>query len=216
MAESGVARPCWRLKRHLGFGSSLVAATCWASMNACGGISSIALGASGASGASGAGGASGSSMSSSGTGGEVTFTPVCAGLLALTTGESPSKGLACSDIDPPLCYKTCGPQGIGFKSETCLAGIYVEQAGCSFQEDRDYSCYATRGPISAACPAKPPQAATACAVSACVVCNVDGTYFDSSGATRLGYCVCPPGESRRGHLELCEYVRLALSGGKGC
>jgi hypothetical protein len=27
-------------------------------------------------------------------------------------------------------------------------------------------------------------------VATCVVCNVGGNYLDSTGATKVGYCVC--------------------------
>ena len=48
-------------------------------------------------------------------------------------GEAPTKGGVCTPSDTQLCYKTCGPLSIGFKSETCTGGVYVEQSGCSFR-----------------------------------------------------------------------------------
>jgi hypothetical protein len=133
--------------------------------------------------ATGAGGATG--------GGTGTFTPLCADLTT-AAGAAPTKNGICTAADPQLCYKTCGPQSIGFKSETCTAGVYVEQSGCSFPSDGDYSCYKIPATVDAACPATTPQASQVCTVNTCVLCNVDGNYLDSSGAPKVGYCVCPP------------------------
>jgi hypothetical protein len=95
------------------------------------------------------------------------------------------------DADPQTCYKTCGPQSIGFKSETCTGGAYVEQSGCSFPSSQDFSCYKIPTTIDATCPTATPQASSACSVAPCVLCNVNNGYLDSSGAAKTGYCVCP-------------------------
>src|SRR5262249_17310831 len=108
-----------------------------------------------------------------------------------------SKGNACTSIDPPLCYKTCGPEKQGLKSETCDSiGVWVEMAGCAFDPSRDYSCYRIPATGNTACGASvTPIAGTACDVPQCTTCNslqgaTGGQYFDSAGATRNGYCVC--------------------------
>jgi len=124
---------------------------------------------------------------STGTG---THEPSCNNLVT-AAGQAPTKNGICTDTDPQLCYKTCGPQSIGFKSETCSAGVYVEQSGCDFP-DGDYSCYKIPAAIDPSCPTDTPQANTPCSVAPCTLCNVNGGYLDSSGAAKTGYCVCPP------------------------
>jgi hypothetical protein len=99
----------------------------------------------------------------------------------------------CTSSDPQFCYKTCGPQDIGFKSETCTAGVYVEQSGCSFPTGVDYSCYKIPATISATCPTTIPQASMPCSVEPCTLCNVGGEYLDSTSTMKTGYCVCPAG-----------------------
>jgi hypothetical protein len=106
-------------------------------------------------------------------------------------GVAPTKGGACTAKDSQLCYKTCGPQSIGFKSETCTNGTYVEQSGCSFPMGMDYACYKIPTAMDASCPATAPQASQPCTVKACTPCNVGGNYLDSTGASKVGYCVCP-------------------------
>jgi hypothetical protein len=124
-----------------------------------------------------------------GTTGTAAYEPLCSGLLT-AAGVVPAKGGTCVDTDPPLCYKTCGPQSIGFRSETCTAGVYVEQSGCSFPPG-DYSCYKIPPSIDPSCPIDAPQAITTCSVAPCTLCNVNGGYLDSTGAAKTGYCVCP-------------------------
>src|SRR3954449_6317656 len=42
-----------------------------------------------------------------------------------------TKGAVCTPSDAQLCYKPCGPDKAGAKSETCSpAGVYVEMSGC--------------------------------------------------------------------------------------
>jgi len=105
-------------------------------------------------------------------------------------GQPPAKGGACTADDPQLCYKTCGPQSIGFKSETCTNGAYVEQSGCSFP-DADYACFKIPATVDASCPTMTPQATMPCEVAMCTPCSVGGSYLDSGGASKTGYCVCP-------------------------
>jgi hypothetical protein len=133
----------------------------------------------------------GGSTGAGGTTGTTDFSPLCSNLLT-AAAVSPTKNGICTNTDPQLCYKTCGPQSIGFKSETCVAGVYVEQSGCSFLPG-DYSCYRIPAAVDPSCPTElPPQATTPCSVEPCTPCNLDGGYLDSSGAARTGYCVCPP------------------------
>jgi hypothetical protein len=132
----------------------------------------------------------GGSTTGAGGGNTGTFTPLCAGLTT-AAGAAPTKGGACTAPDPQLCYKTCGPQGIGFKSETCTGGVYAEQSGCTFPTGEDYSCYKIPAAIDASCPATAPKASDPCTVAACTLCNANGQYLDSSGASKAGYCVCP-------------------------
>ena len=90
----------------------------------------------------------------------------CRGFLT-AAGLAPTKNCICLDVDPQLCYKTCGPESIGFKSETCAAGVYVEQSGCSFLTGQDYSCFKIPATIDPSCPTTVPQASTVCTVAAC-------------------------------------------------
>jgi hypothetical protein len=158
-------------------------------------------GTAGKGGSPGSGGTStnlgtGGSGGSGGTTGTAIFQPRCAELLT-AAGVAPTKNGICIDTDPQLCYKTCGPESIGFKSETCTAGVYVEQSGCSFPPG-DYSCYRIPVALDPSCPAEVPQATTVCTVAPCTPCNVNGGYLDSSGAAKTGYCVCPAPSSSTG------------------
>jgi len=168
-------------------------------LNGCGGALVGHLGDAGASGSSAAAGRAGTSgsgrggMAAGGTGGTA----------GTAFGEPPclstvTKGGACSDVDQQFCYKTCGPQKSGVKSETCMAGVYIEMSGCTFDPSKDYSCYGIPTAANAACPAaEPPVAGTPCFVSECTVCNTlqgvaGGQYLDSAGAPKIGFCVCQP------------------------
>ena len=144
----------------------------------------------GTMGAGGSSGGTGGTTPTGGTTGGGAFNPLCSTLLTAAS-VAPTKNGICVDTDPQLCYKTCGPNSIGFKSETCTAGVYVEQSSCSFPTGVDYSCYKIPTTIDATCPTLVPQASTVCTVAACVPCNVNGGYLDSSGAAKTGYCVCP-------------------------
>jgi hypothetical protein len=145
----------------------------------------------GSGGSIGIGGAPGGTGGTGGAGGS-SFggDPQCPSTVA--------KGGACGPTDLQFCYKTCGPQKLGVKSETCTtAGTYAEMSGCNFDPGRDYSCFAIAAQANPACPAAPPQAATACDVPACTVCNSmqglsGGGYVDSAGAAKVGFCVCQP------------------------
>ena len=160
--------------------------------------------------ASGSAGKAGSTAAVSGN-----FSPLCSDVPATAAG-APTKGGACSASDPQLCYKTCGPQSVGFKSEMCSNGAYVEQTGCSFP-DADYSCYKIPSTVDASCPKGAPQATMACDVAMCTPCSVDGNYLDSSGATKQGYCVCPmAGDAGMRKWSCASATAWPCPLGKGC
>src|SRR5262245_21695184 len=164
--------------------------------NAGGGGSAAATGTAGNRAAAGTGGAGrGGSPAMGGTGGAsdpggTAFgEPAC---LSTVIRSNP-----CGPDDQQLCYKTCGPEKTGVKAVMCsTAGIYSEMAGCAFDPNRDYSCYAIPTAINMACPqGTTPQASLPCAVDHCVLCNslgglVGGQYFDSGGAAKVGWCTC--------------------------
>jgi len=91
------------------------------------------------------------------------FDPLCSTLLT-AAGAIPTKAGVCTATDSQLCYKTCGPKSIGFKSETCSGGAYQEQSGCSFPTGIDYSCYKIPSVIDPSCPTTVPQASQPCSV----------------------------------------------------
>jgi hypothetical protein len=137
-------------------------------------------------GRSGWGGRAGSDAGTGGGGsGSDPYQPLC--------DESIVKGSACTPASPSPCYRACGPNSVGFKSETCQGASYVEQDGCTFPPG-DYSCYAVPGHLPADCPGTTPEATNPCSVAACTVC-FGGTAFnpqyrDSTGVQKSGYCVC--------------------------
>jgi hypothetical protein len=103
--------------------------------------------------------------------------------------------MACTGTD--VCYKNCGPQNIGRKSETCTASLIVEMDGCSFDPAGSFACYKIPTVANAACPAGvTPQASQACTVTdACTLCNstgglAAGMYMDSNAMAKTGFCVC--------------------------
>jgi hypothetical protein len=138
--------------------------------------------------------------------------------LITQAGIAPSKAGPCVATDPQFCYKTCGPQSTGFKSETCLAGAYVEQAGCSYPPDGDFSCYKIPAVLDSSCPAATPQASTACTLPQCIPCaDSAGTYLDSTGAPHVGYCVCPaPGPSGISKWSCSSAQNWPCPTGRGC
>jgi hypothetical protein len=148
-------------------------------------------GRGGSGGSAGSGGSTGAAGTSgtAGAGGAAFGQPACLGTVV--------KAAACAATDQQLCYKTCGPQAKGVKSETCTGGIYVEMDGCSFDPAGDYTCYKLPTTANAMCPTTAPQAGTACTVDMCNPCNstgglAGGGYLDTSGNAKTGYCVCPP------------------------
>jgi hypothetical protein len=162
----------------------------------------------------------GSGTPAAGASGGGDFMPLCAGLTT-AAGPAPTKAGACTADDPQICYKTCGPQSSGFKSETCSAGAYAEQSGCAFPPELDATCFKLPTTQDASCPATPPQASTECTVAPCTLCNggggPTGTYLDSKGASKAGYCVCPaPGASGTSKWSCASTDAWPCPGAKGC
>jgi hypothetical protein len=135
----------------------------------------------------------GGTSSTGGTASTV-FSPLCSGFTT-QAGVPPTKNGVCVAADVQLCYKTCGPNSAGFKTETCTGGVYVEGGTCQYDPAGDYSCYKLPDTAPAACPATAPQSTLACTLPTCTVCGGTATaqttgYLDSSAAAKVGYCVC--------------------------
>ena len=160
--------------------------------------------ASSTGGTTGTGGTASSTGGTTGTGGTGTAgfgQPACGNTME---GVAIAKGGTCTAADATagtptaLCYKTCGPEKQGVKSETCPAGggTYAEMTGCSFDPSKDFSCYkvpATVADQNAMCPATAIMAGSACSIADCIVCGLSAGYMDSTGAAKTGYCVCQAG-----------------------
>jgi hypothetical protein len=141
-------------------------------------------GATGGAGASG-GAAAGGAGANGGMSGSGEYQPVCDGSVV--------KGASCNTSSVHFCYRTCGPDSVGFKSETCQGGAYVE-GNCQFPASGDYSCYSIPNRLPSECPGTVPRAAEACDVPLCTPCfggtMMNPQYQDSSGSQKTGYCVC--------------------------
>jgi len=146
-----------------------------------GGAETPTGGTTGAAGAPATGGTTGAA-GQSGTFGS----PACGNTMA---GTAAGKGVACTTADVQLCYKTCGPEKSGVKSETCTNGAYAE-GNCMFDPAKTYACYAVPTTPDATCPTTAPMASSACTIADCVVCGGTTGYLDSTGAAKTGYCVC--------------------------
>lgn len=158
----------------------------------------------------GGGGASGA--------GPQNFSPLCADVGPTAAGLDIKKGAACTAQDPQHCYRTCGPQSVGFKAEDCgSAGIYVE-SNCQFPLDGDYSCFAIPDTINmGVCPATTPKSGQQCSVPECLLCNVGGNYYDSNGNSKAGYCVCGPAAATGARSWSCaSSTAWPCPLGKGC
>jgi hypothetical protein len=176
-----------------------------------GGTSTSTGGTTGTGGASTGGttGTGGTTTATGGAGGAATSgfgQPACGNTAA---GTAIAKGVTCSAADATpgtataLCYKTCGPEKQGVKSETCPAGggTYAEMSGCTFDSTKDYSCYKIPTTPDATCPTTPLvsgmtaaiQAGQPCSIPDCVVCGGTTGYLDSTMAMKTGYCVCQAG-----------------------
>ena len=163
---------------------------------------------SGGSGTTGTGGASGT--------GTTDFTPPCTTTAA---GVEIAKGGACTASDPQLCWKKCGPQSVGWKSETCTGGIYAE-GDCQFPAGADYACFKIPTTLHADCPtdaAMMPQASQECAVPECNACSVGGQYKTSTAEVKVGWCVCqPPNSSGKRSWTCASGTAWPCPLGQGC
>jgi hypothetical protein len=147
------------------------------------------------------------------------FSPLCSVVPPTAAGPAPTKNGVCTDSDTQLCYKSCGPNNVGFKYEMCTGGHYNEQSGCSFPMDAsaDYSCYKIPAAIDPSCPTTMPQSSMPCTVAACVLCNVGGMYLDSSSTAKMGYCVCPaPNKSGMSKWSCASSTAWPCPLGPGC
>lgn len=140
-----------------------------------------------------------------------------------TAGTAIAKAVACGAGDTQLCDKLCGPDNVGYKTETCSAGAYVE-GPCVFPSGVNYSCFKVPTADSASCPTTEPQHGTACnltlcstpcAGTACEMCGVAAGYLDSSGNQKTGYCVCIAG-STGGKWSCASSTAWPCPAGLGC
>src|SRR5690606_32524104 len=136
-------------------------------------------------------GGTSSETSTSGSGSGEIGDPPC-NLGPTAAGDEIKKGTACTDEDPQLCWRSCGPGSVGWKTEECVSGAYVE-GDCQFPLDGDYSCYAIPDEIdTTVCPDELPQSTVECDVPECTLCNYNGEYLDSGDNLKMGFCVCNP------------------------
>jgi hypothetical protein len=157
-----------------------------------GAAGSQSQGTAGTTGVGGTTGLAGSNAGgTTGAGGSTGFgEPACLSAVA--------KGVACTAADQQMCFKTCGPIKSGVKLETCTtAGTYSEMSGCTFNPANDYACYKIPAAANTVCPAGvTPQGGMDCGtVPECMACNslqgvTGGQYLDSTGAPKVGWCVC--------------------------
>jgi hypothetical protein len=172
-------------------------------LNACsghlGGSEDGTPGTGGAAGTDGAGSApgEGGTVGSGGTVGTVGVVDAAGAFGDPACLPKVAQGTACTPVDQQFCYKPCGPEGAGVRSETCRSGsgLYTEMDGCSYDPTRDYSCYRIPVEPDSACAAAP-RAGAACDLPACRACNsaggmARGEYFSAAGAPTTGWCVCP-------------------------
>jgi hypothetical protein len=177
-------------------GSGAGGSTSGSSGTGAGGSSGSSGGSAGSAGTGTAGTGGGGSGGAAGTGSSGEFSPPC-DLSRTVAGAEIAKGVVCAAADPQLCYKTCGPQSSGWKSETCTGGVYAE-GDCQFPANGDYSCFKIPTAQHAMCPTDPamtPQASQPCDVPECNACNTGGNYKTSSGEVKVGWCVCQPPNS---------------------
>ena len=183
---------------------------------------SAGAGGAGTAGAASNGGASAGAGTGAGTAGAPStagaFTPLCSDVPVTAAGAAPTKAGVCTATDTQVCYKSCGPQNTGFKSETCTTGAYQEQTGCSFPPDADYSCFKIPTTQDASCPTETITASTACTLKACTACSdATGHYLDTGMNQKVGYCVCPmPGASGTSKWSCASSTAWPCPTGKGC
>jgi hypothetical protein len=154
------------------------------------------IGGTGTAGSAGAGaggkaggGAGGTAGSAGGSAGSAGTGPI--GSLPGCTTES--KGAPCTN-QGVACKKTCGPQSLGWKSETCNSGMIAESPTCEFEctdTSVDWGCYSLAGAPTCN-PANIPMASQACTTAPCAPCT--GGYLDTSMASKMGDCICAAGK----------------------
>ena len=190
-----------------------------------GGASSSGASSSGASssGASSSGASSSGASGTTGGGGAGNSTSAGGGASEAGSGNLPQpackegvvKGSPCM-AGVPFCYKGCGPDNLGHKTETCENGEYVEQSGCTFPVTQSYSCYKLPVSLPTECPATVPRGGRPCQVAACTVCfggnSAVPQYQDSTGAQKPGYCVC----SEAGTWTCGSVTSWPCPNGQGC
>ena len=175
-------------------------------------------GTTGTSGMSGRGGSTGRG-GAPGPGGTT-------GIAGSSAGQPPCdstvfKGGACTAPDQQRCYKTCGPDKLGMKSEICAGGVYAEMSGCTFDTVRDYSCYRLPSTPTAGCSVGlTPQANALCSLPPCVVCNNnEGLAAARTPTRRAGPCsvtAFAPRTRRGDEVELRQRQAWPCPLGRGC
>jgi hypothetical protein len=171
--------------------------------NGTGTAGTTGTGGSSAAGTTGTGGSIGGTTGGAGTTGAGGSTSALGNACGMgfglpTCASTVSKGGVCAATDVQCCYKTCGPETKGVKSELCqTSGTYSEMSGCAFDATKDYSCYKIPAAADPECPAgMTPQATKDCGtVAMCHACNSTqgmpgGGYLDSGGSAKTGFCVC--------------------------
>jgi hypothetical protein len=183
--------------------------------NSSGVAGTVGSGGSSVAGTMGTGGSVGGTTGGGGTtgaGGSGTVGNACGmGFGLPACASTVSKGGTCAATDTQCCYKTCGPEKSGVKSEICqTSGTYSEMSACAFDPTKDYSCYKLPAAADPECPAgMTPQASMDCGtVTMCHACNSTqgmpgGGYLDSSGAAKTGFCVCQAPNSSGARLWSC-------------
>ncbi|HWZ88787.1 MAG TPA: hypothetical protein VNW92_08050, partial [Polyangiaceae bacterium] len=136
-----------------------------------GGSGGMATTVGGAGGSNPTGGASGSAPVAGGGGVTAMGGSGGSGAAPAPCDSTVAKAGACTTAGS-VCSKTCGPDKVGYKTETCTAGAYAEGA-CTFPATGNYACYQKPMPLVACdgAPAAGPVASTACTATACMPCG---------------------------------------------
>jgi hypothetical protein len=168
-------------------------------------------GSTGTAGTTGVGGTTGTGGTGTGTAGATGTAGTSGAFGDPPCPSSVAKGGACAATDIQFCYKTCGPEKSGVKSETCqTSGTYAEMSGCAFDQAKSYACYKIPTTANTDCPAGvTPQSGMDCGtVPMCESCNsmqglAGGGYLDSSGSAKTGFCVCQAPNSSGARVWSC-------------
>jgi hypothetical protein len=186
-----------------------------------GGATATGGSAAGGSPSGGAGAAPTGGTTTGGTGATGGWEPRCG---TTTPGVAIAKGVACTAADTQLCYKTCGPMNVGFKTETCYGGVYVE-GDCVFPSEVSYACFRIPTADSVRCPATAPQhnqpctlpiCSLPCGTTACELCGIRTGYLDSAGSAKVGYCVCIAAAAGGGKWACAPVTAWPCPAGEGC